>query len=393
MAILAGGVRPNFLFSAVHRFIDDEAGTSGGAGRAGKRKRDRSEQRGRSFTFTWNQNNDAEHDFLGVPTLSDFGEHATYLVYGHEVGESGNFHLQGYVHFDTSVSFAGVCAAVPGAHVEKAKGNAIQNRVYCTKDNNYVEEGVVPQQGRRNDLWDVKEIAKARRGLSLRSAVEEFPAIVAKYPKFVNTLNLVYGRERTTAPIVIYFYGPTGLGKSRSAQVIARHLGRVFRVPQAKGSGTYFDGYDGHEVMIFDEFYGNRVSWSSLLEITDRYANTLPVHGGAGPANIAEVIIFCSNRKPTELYKGIDPSPFLRRICWLQEFYVPKASAQQAESVRIPRETRANFFVAPFSAVTKFVLRACAPVDPIEREKDRLRQLAEEALRVDSDGKIRIRGG
>ena len=75
-----------------------------------------------------------------------------------------------------------MCGAIPGAHVEIAKGNAIQNRVYCTKDDDYTEEGVLPAQGRRSDLWDVKEIAKARRGLSLRSAVEEFPAVVAKYP-------------------------------------------------------------------------------------------------------------------------------------------------------------------------------------------------------------------
>jgi len=329
--------------------------------------------------------------------LRDFGEHATYLVYGHEVGESGNFHLQGYVHFKEKMSKSTVCAAIPGAHVEVARGNAIQNRVYCTKDDDYTEEGVLPAQGRRSDLWDVKEVAKARGGLTLRSAVEEFPAVVAKYPRFVQTLNLVYGRSRTTAPVVIYFFGPTGLGKSRSANVIAQQLGRVFRVPQAKGSGTYFDGYDGHEVLLFDEFYGNRVSWSQLLEITDRYPNQLPVHGSAGPSNIAQYIIFCSNSKPEQLYKNIDPAPFLRRISWKQEFYVPKAEVVAPE-VRVPRETRANFYVSPFRAVTRFVLRACAPIvhesdDPIEREKTRLKELARQSTYVDETGKVRIRGG
>jgi len=207
----------------------------------------------------------------------------------------------------------------------------------------------------------------------------------------------VYGKHRTTAPVVIFFHGPTGLGKSRSANLIAQCLGRVFRVPQAKGSGTYFDGYDGHEVLLFDEFYGNRVSWSQLLEITDRYPNQLPVHGSAGPANIAQYIIFCSNLKPEQLYKNIDPAPFLRRIAWNQPFYVPETTAEVTE-FRAPRETRANFFVSPFSAVTRFLMRACAPVrcespDPIEREKVRLSELARQSTYVDETGKVRIKGG
>lgn len=370
---------------------DDEQGSEEAPQRQrGRRKRQRNGKRSRGFQFTWNQNNKDGEQFAGIPQLSDFGEHARYLCHGHEVGGNGNFHLQGYVAFDTPVALSTVVSCIPGAHVEVAKGNAIQNRVYCSKDDfEFYEEGAIPQQGRRNDLWDVKEIAKARRGVTLRTAIEEFPAIVAKYPRFISTLNLVYSCPRESPPVVLYFYGDTGLGKSRTAYTIAKRLGRVYKVMQPKGSGIYFDGYDGDEVIWLDEFYGNRMSWGMLLEMTDRYPNRLPVHGSQGPENVAKYIIFTSNSSPTELYdRKINPAPFLRRIALLYEFKVPVTT----ENWRAPRETKANFYVSPLrskneSWVTQFAKRT-AVLDAVELEKERLR-----STYVDETGKVRIRGG
>ena len=362
------------------------------------RKRGRAKRvRSRAFTFTWNQNNDDEHEFVGVPVLRDFGDSARYLCYGHEVGESGNFHLQGYVAFDQAIGISTVVNAIPGAHVEIAKGNAIQNRVYCSKDDfDFYEEGAIPQQGRRNDLWDVKEVAKARRGISLRTAVEEFPAIVAKFPRFISTLNLVYSRPRTTAPIIIYFWGATGLGKSRTAYTLAQMLGSVYKVMQPKGSGVYFDGYDGHEVIWLDEFYGNRMSWGQLLEMTDRYPNRLPVHGMQGPENVAKYIIFTTNSKPTDLYQRINAAPFLRRISLIYEFKVPEPAVR-----RVRRETKANFYVSPLATtkakhnVTKFIVKMHQPIvyDAVEQENQRLKAMRDSATYVDEEGRVRIRGG
>ena len=382
---------------------DDEQGSEEAPQRQrGRRKRQRNGKRSRGFQFTWNQNNKDGDQFAGVPQLSDFGEHARYLCHGHEVGGNGNFHLQGYVAFDTPVALSTVVSCIPGAHVEVAKGNAIQNRVYCSKDDfEFYEEGVIPAQGRRNDLWDVKEVAKARRGITLRTAIEEFPAIVAKYPRFVSTLNLVYSRPRDTPPVVLFFWGDTGLGKSRTAYNIAKRLGRVYKVMQPKGSGIYFDGYDGDEVIWLDEFYGNRMSWGMLLEMTDRYPNRLPVHGSQGPENMAKYIIFTSNTEPSKLYDPkINPAPFLRRISLLYEFRVPEPTVQ---TWRAPRATKANFYVSPLrskseSSVTKLVKQMAAPVvswtsDPVELERRRLMQLRDNATYVDEDGKVRIRGG
>lgn len=56
-----------------------------------------------------------------------------YMIQGNEVGESGTPHWQIYVHLKTKVRFATVKALVPNAHIEKAKGNDWQNKLYCSK--------------------------------------------------------------------------------------------------------------------------------------------------------------------------------------------------------------------------------------------------------------------
>lgn len=97
-------------------------------------------RRARAFCFTWN-------NYDGVPTLATFGGNARYLVYGHEVGDGGTPHLQGYVYFNNAVSFSSVLRALPEAHFEIARGSFDQNLAYCTKDDNWEEEGERPSQG------------------------------------------------------------------------------------------------------------------------------------------------------------------------------------------------------------------------------------------------------
>lgn len=272
---------------------------------------------GVNWAFTYNNPD-------GLVSLADFPD-ATYLVFQEEVGESGTYHLQGHVHFSKNKRKAAVMDMIPEAHFELVR-NAAKSIKYCQKlesriDGPYIE-GDEPTPGKRNDLIEFVEESREHNGFREVEMVEEFPSILARYPRFAATVNRMYTPSRTTAPKVFVFYGPTATGKSRFANLLAHYLGSCYRVPQAKGSGLYFDGYDGQTVLLFDEMYGNRMSWSSLLEVTDRYPNILPIHGSPGQTNQSEYIIFCSNKAPAQWYKDsrIDPAPFYRRICWLQPF-------------------------------------------------------------------------
>jgi hypothetical protein len=59
------------------------------------------------------------------------------FIYGHEVGESGTPHLQGYVEFNKKLRPVETIA-MPAIHWEKAKGDRGSNITYCSKDNNNV---------------------------------------------------------------------------------------------------------------------------------------------------------------------------------------------------------------------------------------------------------------
>lgn len=97
--------------------------------------------RSRAFTFTINN-----HTFDDLCCVLDLV--ADYIIFGFEVGDDKVPHIQGYVHFSNARHFKSVSKMLPRAHVEVAKGNAMQNRTYCSKQGEFYEFGECPQQGR-----------------------------------------------------------------------------------------------------------------------------------------------------------------------------------------------------------------------------------------------------
>lgn len=80
-----------------------------------------------------------------------------------------------------------------------------------------------------------------------------------------------------------------------------------------KPYGEWWDGYDGHEDVIIDDFYG-WLKWSFLLNLLDRYPLMLPNKGGYCECKIKRIII-TSNKSPEEWYPSKeDKTPLLRRI-------------------------------------------------------------------------------
>ena len=107
---------------------------------------------GRNWVFTLN--NPTAEQKQAIADLCN-GDTVTYAVVGREVGASGTPHLQGYIRFNTNQRFRAVRNRIRGAHVERARGTAQQNREYCTKDGDFDEYGELPPgPGRRTDLED-----------------------------------------------------------------------------------------------------------------------------------------------------------------------------------------------------------------------------------------------
>lgn len=295
---------------------NNEAGHDNDVGGDGLHRPARS--RGRAWCFTWNQ---SPEDFQGIPCLRDFGESATYLCFGEELAPTtGQYHLQGYVHFNNPIAFSTVAAVLPGAHIERAKGSALANRVYCQKDGNFHEEGDLPRAGARTDLHAVAQ--EVKRGSSLKRIAADFPVEYVKHSSGILRLKFALAPKRNWPMQLLLFIGPTGTGKTRAAAEWCEEQGMT---PYWKDGTKWWDRYEGEEVVIWDEFYGHCYKFSDLLRLTDRYPFQVETKGGYVEFT-SKIIIFTSNQDPSDWY---DPekihhpnwseNPLNRRI---QEFGV-----------------------------------------------------------------------
>lgn len=106
-----------------------------------------------SHCFTWHNPTAQIEERLTTIGASPI---CRYLVWGREVcPTTGRQHLQGYVVWTSRRRFSAVRTQLAPAHVQAARGSSVQNRDYCTKDEDFVEIGTVPDdvgQGKRSDI-------------------------------------------------------------------------------------------------------------------------------------------------------------------------------------------------------------------------------------------------
>lgn len=237
--------------------------------------------------------------FENLVKISDF------VVIGFEKGESGTPHIQGYAELTKRTRFATVSKTIPRAHIEMRKGTQKQARDYCKEDGNWLEWGTPKKQGARVDLPIMKRLAidEGMRGVTAISNSMQQIRVCEKF--------LTYNEPcRDWKPLIIWIWGPTGTGKSATArQLCGDDL-------YTKNTGTkWWDGYDGHEFVIIDDF---RDSWwpiTYMLALLDRYEFQVEVKGGQRQMR-AKTIIITSAYAPNNTYLGTGEAidQLLRRI-------------------------------------------------------------------------------
>lgn len=269
--------------------------------------------------------------------LRVYAAECKYMVWGREVcPTTGRIHLQGYTSFKNPQSM-GEFAKRFQCHTLKAKGSALQNRVYCTKDGQFEEFGEIPKQGRRTDWEDAVEMVQ--EGEKVVDVIERFPHMVPNIRALDNM------RERRLLPLhrevsVYVIWGSSGIGKTRYAY---EKYPDLFPKPTPKQSGTWWNGYDGQKVVLFDDFYGEHI-YSDLLRVLDRYPYSAPICGGGYVWAQWDTVIITSNKHPREWYRfGLTPA-LRRRLTKIVEckvidgspVYEEEARDQEAEELPSP---------------------------------------------------------
>lgn len=95
----------------------------------------------RKYCGTLNNYSEKEYDHLKVMT-----QKCERFIIGKEVGENGTPHLQMYIEFKNAISFNTLKGWNERIHWEKAKGNVKDNYKYCSKDNDFIQKGMLSKQ-------------------------------------------------------------------------------------------------------------------------------------------------------------------------------------------------------------------------------------------------------
>ncbi len=276
----------------------------------------------RNVVFVWN-------DPDGLIEWNE--EKMEYLVYQEEIGDEGNYHFQGYCEFKTQLRQAAVKKLLGGnsVHIEARYGTQEQAIAYAKKEDTRIdgpyEDGEPRSQGKRQDLEGFKDAVMA--GKRKRDLIDEHFGIIARYPRFYDTLTKLNRPRRSADLVVTLLYGETGTGKTRFVEERFDADDDFYRPPLSNGT-MWFDGYDGESKVLLDDFSGraSHITLCNLLQLLDRYIIQVPTKGGHTWWLPDEVFV-TTNILPRDWYdwkdRGEQYKALARRFTKVLIYYVP----------------------------------------------------------------------
>lgn len=264
-------------------------------------------QRHRSWCFTVNNYSSEDEHQLQTQECR-----AKFLVYGREKAPgTGTPHLQGYIQMKNSQTLLYMKEHVHAtAHWEPAKGKPIDNWNYCTKDQDYFHFGEVPKQGKRSDIQTAKQIIS--EGGSLLQVAEETNSYQAL--KHAELYLKLKEKARNQQVTVYWFYGPTGVGKTKEASQMCPN---AYWHP----GGKWWEGYDGEKEVIIDDFRQEDWSITTLLKMWQPYPFRVETKGGSRQCQATTFIVTCPMHPMDLRYPGEDLEQVLRRIKEIRQFH------------------------------------------------------------------------
>jgi len=238
-----------------------------------------------------------------------------YLIQQKEIcPTTQRLHIQGYIEFDKMMTIRQTKQILGECHLEKRRGSQEDAVKYCSKPETRAPGetpftwGKKAQQGERTDL------AKAAKLIEEGVEVKDIIQRDGRMLRYIN--HLIKYKEITEKPrnrddpvFVEVIVGEPGCGKTRSVYDKEPDL---FVLPEQQGSSMWFDGYQGQEAVLFDDFYGG-IKYSTMLRLLDRYPLKVPIKGGYTQWKPKRIYI-TSNQTIDNWYKIKDMRALKRRV-------------------------------------------------------------------------------
>lgn len=214
----------------------------------------------------------------------------TRCVIGREVGESGYPHFQACGTLKKNMRWKALMALFKPWHdrhqsVRLAICRNVEGAcIYCRKEGDVVFDFDGRQQGKRTDLDACVELFKA--GKSLKQVAAVHPTSIIRYPGGMRLVSTLLCEPPVRDNVVfLWFSGESGSGKSRAATTYRTLIDGISYPPfrptrAANGAGLWFDGYQGEDYIVLDDFTGG--DWCdarTLVAILDPETKSLSIKG------------------------------------------------------------------------------------------------------------------
>lgn len=235
---------------------------------------------------------------------------------------SGRKHWQIYVKFKNPVRITGAKKALGfgDIHLEaKTYGSDKWMADYCEKERTatpgtHFFYGSEVSQGARTDLKGIGDLIKG--GAKPKEIAEMEPGMFIQYGQGIERLyRTLRSKKRDFKTEIFIYHGKPGTGKTRKAYE---------ENPDAyfKSKNKWWDGYDGQDCVIIDDFDPYHQDWNFdyWLTLCDRYPMTVEQKGCSVQFNSKKIII-TSNFHPNEWFMDRpNRDAFFRRIENIKDF-------------------------------------------------------------------------
>lgn len=261
----------------------------------------------RAFAYTLNNWTEEEYQQL----ISIKG--VNYHIIGDEIAASGTPHLQGYIVFNNprSTKIAALKKVFPKRiSIAVARKSSEHNFIYCSKEKIKYEYGERPRgQGCRTDLRALANSIK--NGTKVDDICLENPKLYHFYGRTLHKTEdiLLRKKYRTEMTKGIYYFGKTGVGKSVKAfEGFNPETHYVW-----PDDGEWWDGYQGQDTVIIDEFRG-QIQYGRLLKLMDSHPTTVRRRCREPVPFISKQIIITSSMPPEEVYNNLAENDSLEQF-------------------------------------------------------------------------------
>lgn len=274
----------------------------------------------RWWFFTWNN---PSHPLDKSRILA---EKYTYCNFQLERGEAGTPHYQGVFYVANKSAARPLLSRIPYSYLAPVRSvsGAIN---YTGKTDTRVDGpwtyGTRPSQGSRGDLEEIKECLDGGAtmdkvwSLHFGQCVRYYRGF-EKYHAIVNKHNV-----RKWLTVCYVYHGLAGTGKTQAAMEEARTFGGgTYWLTLEKGNGgkVWWDGYQGEENVIIDEF-GCQIPFSEFKRLIDASPLSVPVKGGFTQF-LAKRVWILSNLDVNVFYYKALSTDAMRQSLWRRLHYV-----------------------------------------------------------------------